>query len=186
MYESFYSLTRQPFGKNLKNSEAYRSISVAEAEARLKYLLKTRGVALITGEPGSGKTFTLRCFTDTLSTSLYKVIYFPLSTGTVMDFYRGLAYGLGETPRQRGNCTYCSRGGWAIMQILAYEADSDRWHVYNGDEYYCPVHCGECFGLKVEGRYIPVRMEPGNDWYVILDIYKIVLNPRLKYDISMP
>lgn len=101
MYESFYSLTHQPFGKELKTRDAYQSNSIGEAEARLKYLLKTRGVGLITGEPGSGKTFTLRCFADTLSPSLYKVIYFPLSTGTVMDFYRGFTYGLGETPRFR-------------------------------------------------------------------------------------
>jgi len=28
-------------------------------------------------------------------------MYFPLSTGTVMDFYRGLALGLGEDPKFR-------------------------------------------------------------------------------------
>lgn len=36
-----------------------------------------------------------------MNPSLYKVIYFPLSTGTVMDFYRGLAFGLGEEPKSR-------------------------------------------------------------------------------------
>lgn len=72
------------------------------------------------------------------------------------------------------------------MQILAYEVETDRWNVYNGGKYYCALHCGDCFGLKVEGSYLPVRVEMDNDWYVILDIYKIVLNPMRRYAISMP
>src|SRR5690625_5352963 len=53
------------------------------------------------GDPGVGKTFTLRSFKDSLNPALYHVIYFPLSTGGVMDFYRGLAYGVGEKPKIR-------------------------------------------------------------------------------------
>jgi len=52
----------------------------------------------LVGEPGAGKTFMLRCFTEELNPSLFKPVYFPLSTGTVMDFYRGLVRGLGEEP----------------------------------------------------------------------------------------
>src|SRR5690625_4444171 len=40
-------------------------------------------------------------WTTTLNPALYHVVYFPLSTGGVMDFYRGLVYGLGEEPRFR-------------------------------------------------------------------------------------
>src|SRR5690625_7850061 len=53
------------------------------------------------GDPGVGKTFTLRSFKDSLNPALYHVVYFPLSTSGVMDFYRGLAYGLGEEPKFR-------------------------------------------------------------------------------------
>ncbi|MGG3856305.1 ATP-binding protein, partial [Caldifermentibacillus hisashii] len=67
----------------------------------LTYLQKSKGMGLLTGDPGVGKTFTLRAFKETLNPSLYHVIYFPLSTGGVMDFYRGLAYGLGEEPKFR-------------------------------------------------------------------------------------
>ena len=38
---------------------------------------------------------------DDLNPSLFKVIYFPLSTGSVMDFYPGIANGLGEEPKFR-------------------------------------------------------------------------------------
>lgn len=43
----------------------------------------------------------LKSFADNLNPALYKPVYFPLSTGTVMDFYRGLVQGLGEEPRFR-------------------------------------------------------------------------------------
>src|SRR5690606_33660405 len=66
-----------------------------------EYLKKTRGIGLLVGEPGAGKTFVLRSFAKSLNPALFKVIYYPLSTGTVMDFYRALAYGLGEEPRTR-------------------------------------------------------------------------------------
>ncbi|HPU02209.1 MAG TPA: AAA family ATPase [Bacillota bacterium] len=96
MYRAFYSLSGAPFSK--ENAKLFASKSAREARARLEYLKKTRGMGLLVGEPGAGKTFTLRCFTQELNPSLFKPVYFPLSTGTVMDFYRGLVRGLGEEP----------------------------------------------------------------------------------------
>jgi type II secretory pathway predicted ATPase ExeA len=101
MYKSFYSLAYEPFSKGLKVSDSFASRSYQEALSGLDYLKRTRGIGLIIGEPGAGKTFTLRTFKESLNPSLYQVIYFPLSTGGVMDFYRGLAYGLGEEPKFR-------------------------------------------------------------------------------------
>jgi ABC-type multidrug transport system ATPase subunit len=40
-------------------------------------------MGLLVGEPGAGKTFTLRCFTEELNPALFKPVYFPLSTDTV-------------------------------------------------------------------------------------------------------
>lgn len=101
MYRSFYSLAKAPFNKDIKTSDSFPSAAFKETTARLEYLKKTRGIGLVAGEPGAGKTFALRSFAEGLNPSLYKVIYFPLSTGTVMDFYRGLAIGLGEDPKFR-------------------------------------------------------------------------------------
>jgi general secretion pathway protein A len=101
VYKVFYSLAKTPFSKELKTEDAFLSTPYRESMARLDYLKKTRGIGLFAGEPGAGKTFTLRTFAQSLNPSLYKVIYFPLSTGTVTDFYRALAYGLGEEPKSR-------------------------------------------------------------------------------------
>jgi type II secretory pathway predicted ATPase ExeA len=99
MYQAFYSLAKAPFSK--ENEGFFASRSFSEALARLEYLKKSRGMGLLVGEPGAGKTFALKAFADSLNPALYKSIYFPLSTGTVMDFYRGLVQGLGEEPRFR-------------------------------------------------------------------------------------
>lgn len=101
MYKPFYSLAREPFLKDMRKEDAFQSTSYQEALNGLEYLQKSKGIGLVIGDPGAGKTFTLRSFKDSLNPSLYHVIYFPLSTGGVMDFYRGLAYGLGEEPKFR-------------------------------------------------------------------------------------
>lgn len=101
MYKPFYSLARTPFSKDMDSTEAFRSTDYQEALNGLDYLRKSKGIGLVIGDPGAGKTFTLRSFKDSLNPALYHVVYFPLSTGGVMDFYRGLAYGLGEEPRFR-------------------------------------------------------------------------------------
>ncbi len=101
MYKAFYSLSATPFSKELKVSDAFSSASFQEAIGCLNYMKQVRGMGMLVGEPGAGKTYALRVFTESLNKSLYKVVYFPLSTGTVQDFYRGLAFGLGEEPKGR-------------------------------------------------------------------------------------
>jgi type II secretory pathway predicted ATPase ExeA len=101
MYKAFYSLSHSPFNKEIRPDQHFNSACFAEASARLKYLLDTRGIGVITGEPGSGKTFALRNMANSLNPSLYKLVYLPLSTGTTMDMYRALVQGLGEEPRYR-------------------------------------------------------------------------------------
>ncbi|GAE95259.1 hypothetical protein JCM21714_4478 [Gracilibacillus boraciitolerans JCM 21714] len=101
MYKTYYSLAKEPFSKDVDATHAFPSKSYQEALNGLEYLQKSKGIGLVIGDPGAGKTFTLRSFKHSLNPALYHVVYFPLSTGGVMDFYRGLAYGLGEEPKFR-------------------------------------------------------------------------------------
>jgi Cdc6-like AAA superfamily ATPase len=74
---------------------------MTELAARLKYLQSTRGIGLVVGEPGVGKSTALRKYVNELNKSLYKPCYFALSTLTVKEFYQALAMILGETPSYR-------------------------------------------------------------------------------------
>jgi len=100
MYTMYYSFSNIPFHK-LPHDKLFASTTFTEGLARMEHLKKTRGIGLIAGEAGSGKTSVIRAFTGNLNNSLYKVVYFPLSTVSPNDFYRGVLYGLGEIPKSK-------------------------------------------------------------------------------------
>jgi type II secretory pathway predicted ATPase ExeA len=105
MYIQHFGLTRYPFGKSLKPDELFDAHSTREAAARLQHLIELRGIGLLTGEPGSGKTTACRKLIDGLHDGLYRVFYVPLSTGNVMDAYKSIAWEMGlPTERSRSAC----------------------------------------------------------------------------------
>lgn len=98
MFQSFYGLSTDPFLKSSEIKDHFKSKDFNEAMNRLEFLKNTKGFGLITGEPGVGKSFLLRSFINSLNPNLFKAIYIPISTLTVMDFYRALCNGLGINP----------------------------------------------------------------------------------------
>ena len=100
MYKTYWSMEYNPFQKNNgeKRIKTFESSDYINAKARLEHLNKLGGIGLLTGPSGTGKTYTLKKFTDSLNASLYKVVYIPLSTVTVLEFYKSLAYGLDLDP----------------------------------------------------------------------------------------
>jgi len=98
MFKTYYGLTIDPFTKETETKHFYKSKEFKEALNRLEFLKSTKGIGLITGQPGAGKTSLLRYFESTLNSNLYKCVYIPLSTLTVMDFYKALCDGLGVNP----------------------------------------------------------------------------------------
>jgi type II secretory pathway predicted ATPase ExeA len=101
MYKAFYSLAGEPFTKEIKTKDMFASSAHLELLARLEYLKDKRGIGLVVGEAGCGKTSGIRAFANGLNPALFKVVYFALSTVTVSDFYRGIAYSLDLEPRTR-------------------------------------------------------------------------------------
>lgn len=97
MYRKVYGLTSHPFGKDLEPDQLFGSKTAKELKARLEYLLQLRGIGLITGEVGSGKTSICRKVATSLNTGLHKVIYVPLTTGNVTDIYKSIAWEMGLT-----------------------------------------------------------------------------------------
>ncbi len=100
MYRKYYGLARHPFEKDLKPDELFVSVAAKELEARLTYLLQLRGIGLITGEVGSGKTSICRKVATNLNSGLYKVFYVPLTTSNVADTYKSIAWEMGLTPER--------------------------------------------------------------------------------------
>jgi type II secretory pathway predicted ATPase ExeA len=97
----FYGMSFNPFEKGLDSRHLFQSIDFKEFVSRMEYFKSSKGFACVFGEAGSGKTTSLRAFTAGLNPQLFKVVYLPLSSVTVQDFYRHLAVGLGLVPRFR-------------------------------------------------------------------------------------
>jgi len=93
MFKAFYGLSGEPFGKS--ETQFYYSADFKESLSRLEYMKKARGLMLITGEAGVGKSTLLRAFKESLKENSYKVVYLPLTTINKTEFYRQLNTELG-------------------------------------------------------------------------------------------
>ena len=101
-YRKHFGLTRHPFDKDLAEGDLFETSALAELTARLRHLLDMRGIGLVTGESGSGKTTACRQLVANLNTGLHRVLYVSLTTGNVMDLYKTIAWELGlPTERNR-------------------------------------------------------------------------------------
>jgi hypothetical protein len=64
---------------------------------------------------------------------------------------------------------------------LLFDADTERWEVWNVYNEPEAVHCGESFEKKVGNEFLPCRVEMDSDWYVIFRNTSFYLHPRISY-----
>ena len=83
MLEAFWGLSGKPFDKSIKPEQLFMSKAVKELLSRLDYMKQQRGIMLISGQPGTGKTTVLRTFIAELSELSYKSFYVPLATASM-------------------------------------------------------------------------------------------------------
>ena len=93
--QSHFGFTKVPFCKNLWVSEMFDSRSQREAFQALQLWLDLRGLALITGPPGVGKSVTLRRFVQSLEEARYRVVLLSTVPATPHGFLRAVNRVLG-------------------------------------------------------------------------------------------
>jgi len=99
MYRQHFGLTSQPLGKDTQ--QLWDDGPIAALKESFQWLLENPGVALLTGDPGVGKTSALRLITDGLNPHRYQVIYMAETDFGRMDLYRQLGLALGLEPAFR-------------------------------------------------------------------------------------
>lgn len=51
---------------------------------------------------------------------------------------------------------------------LFYNSNNNRMDIrFNLKEYYGGLHCGECMDVKINGKWVPTRIEMAEDWYLV-------------------
>jgi len=94
----YFGFTRVPFGRDLPPSSLFRSAAHSEAVARLTWLIEERGLGVLTGEVGAGKTVAARATVAGLEPSQYQVVYCANPTIGGRGLLSLLVAALGGTP----------------------------------------------------------------------------------------
>ena len=98
MVQQFYGFTRPPFSKDIPPADLFPAEGQAELCARLTYLVKERGLGLVTGETGSGKSTAVRRFVASLDANRHFVIYLSNPLLGMSGLYREILTALGHEP----------------------------------------------------------------------------------------
>lgn len=102
MYLTHFGLSRLPFSKEMSIEDLFPSAAACELEVRLHHLLEMRGIGLVTGDVGCGKTTGTRRVVSSLHVGRHRVFYVCLTTGNVTDLFKSIAWEMGlPTERSR-------------------------------------------------------------------------------------
>src|SRR5229473_1471843 len=96
--QAHWGFTIMPFGPAIPVPGLFGSAAHNEAVARLRWLISARGLGVLTGEVGSGKTVAVRAAADGLDASRTTLIYLPNPQIGVRGIHGALATALGKAP----------------------------------------------------------------------------------------
>ncbi len=97
--QSHWGFTVMPFTAAVPVPGLFGSAAHKEAVARLRWLISARGLGVLTGEAGSGKTVAVRAATAGLDASRHTLIYLPNPQVGVRGLHGAAATALGQAPR---------------------------------------------------------------------------------------
>jgi len=122
--QTHYGFTVMPFTAAIPVPGLFSSAAHKEAVARLRWLISARGLGVLTGEVGSGKTVAVRAAVDGLDASRHTLIYLPNPQIGVRGIHGTVAAALGQVPRFH-HATLIPQ----VEAALAAEADERNRHV---------------------------------------------------------
>lgn len=93
MLRAFFGLTSFPFKKDIE--KIFISRQLLYLQKRCLHFIETQGIALLTGEVGSGKTTFMRNFLDSLNSNSYRFFYLSETSRSAKSFFRSMATAMG-------------------------------------------------------------------------------------------
>lgn len=98
---SYYNLSTSPFSKEIDTEKLQILPSIEKILKGLEMLIETKGIGVITGKSGTGKSCIIRLLKKQLNTGLYKSVYMCHTSISLLDFYLHLCCGFGLQPSSR-------------------------------------------------------------------------------------
>lgn len=98
LYAAVFGFTHPPFHRPLCADQLFRSPGLDELHSRLRYLVDSRAIGLLTGEPGTGKSTALRRLREDLHPDQIRAVYLHDTLVNPADFCRQLALQMGLVP----------------------------------------------------------------------------------------
>lgn len=104
MYEEFFGMKHTPFSRDIPSNALYESPAMSENLGRLRYVADRQLFAVVTADPGCGKSTLIRKFSDSLDRNHYIFLYLSDSKLTPRWLYKGMLDQLGmEAKFYRGD-----------------------------------------------------------------------------------
>jgi type II secretory pathway predicted ATPase ExeA len=98
---SYFNLATDPFSKEIPTEKLLLLPSIERSLAAAQLLVETRGIGVMTGKSGSGKSCILRLLIDRLQPGLYKSYYLCHTSVAIVEFYTHLCNVFGLDPSHR-------------------------------------------------------------------------------------
>jgi general secretion pathway protein A len=95
---SYFNLSKIPFTKETDSKSLFLLPSLDHAFAQLRLLVSLRGIGVLAGKSGTGKTCLLRLLYEEFVPSSFHTVYICHSTVNTTEFYSHLASGFGIPP----------------------------------------------------------------------------------------
>lgn len=99
MYEEFFEMTHVPFSRDVPPEALCETAAMTNVLGRLSYAADKQLFAVLTSEPGCGKTTVIRKFNASLPKEDYILLYLSDSKLTPRWFYKGMLDQLGMESR---------------------------------------------------------------------------------------
>ena len=96
MFTHFYGLQSVPFSRTVNTTDILATASVKELQARLALTVRERGLAVVTGEVGSGKSTAVRAFLASLDPNRHTLVTLTWPIPSPSALYRQLLMTLNQ------------------------------------------------------------------------------------------
>ena len=118
-HKTYFGFRQEPFAKDIATRDLFSLPSMIGVKQRMDYCLNLGGVLTVFGEVGSGKTTALRWGLSHYHTSEVKVVSVVATTGSIVELYKQIAWGLDLSPKSVSRTTLLSECRSVIGELAS-------------------------------------------------------------------